>query len=273
MEQLLKEIINSDTFKEFHIKMTSNIEVEKLSFSYLGINYKGNRIISYKFYYVFFGLESIVYFPIPELEDYFFQYRSAFSSVHINTQVGVGNGITFTIKFDVNLNVSKGVYFRVVESSDNYIKLFLSKINLSIDDYIDFFDRNSHLKYLAIGQNGINTRNYIYCHTPSHFNQFDNISDIPFSNSDYIEISTDWEDSEQFDNMRFISLLTLPTQIKRIEDSQEEVKEIIYKLNLDLINDSNVLLLHGYYIFKNIKSVFIFQKNLHEIDLISNILK
>lgn len=256
---MLSEILNNNSISDFHNKLSSEMSASNNAYSYLGVNFKGSEILSYKLYYTFFDLQSVKYFfPVPKLKERFLSYENKFSN-HISTPRVPGCGITFTTKFDTKTQqISQGVYFRIIEPTERYINKFLNSIKMQSSEHQHKFDRDSHLKYLSIDSNSvIQERNYIYCNQPDFLNLFDQKPGMSFSKLDCLEISTDWEDELQFNNIRFIGLGALSLT----EHVQNEIKRIKQKLNSSFIHNTPLMEFYGYYIFKDEKSIFFFGEN------------
>jgi len=111
------------------------------------------------------------------------------------------------------------------------------------------------LKYLSVDSNSIvRERNYIYCNHPDFLNQFNQKSGIPFSQSNCLEISTDWEDINEYSNIRFIGLGDLQVS----EVTGKEINDMIRIIGNAFLSKNELFKAYGYYIFKDVKSVFFF---------------
>lgn len=243
--------------QDFLSGLQNKLALSGREYSYLGVNFRAADILSIKLYYTFFGRASLgAEFPVAELAERFSQYADKLSEFHLDTPFVPGCGITFTIKFDVKQGISRGVYFRVKCDASEHIRKFLCRINLPVDTYAHHFDAGGVLKYLSIDAKGkVQERTYIYCPDCAFLKAFDQVSDIAFSQADCLEISTDWDDAEESENMKFIGI---SRKILAGEHSSRETAVVAAACRDAGLMACPWFALHGYYLHAGIKSAFFF---------------
>lgn len=185
MDYCSDKILKSLDFIEFDTKMKAILNLN-LSHSMLGFNFKNKKITSTKFYYVFYGdLMNFNKFPIPELEDIYMNVMKNRSDYHLQTKHSLGGGLTFVIKFDEELNITKGFYFRV--KSEN--RLFLENTMDLYSHYAIEFDdfESGYGQYVLFKDSKIEKNEYLYLNNVSKIKDTQNIY---FSKAKAIEISS-----------------------------------------------------------------------------------
>lgn len=270
MNSTFANILKNKIFVSFINNAVGEITKNNSNYSYMGINFTGDKIRSFKFYFTYFdsNVEPVLKL-IPELWPKFASYSDKLSGYHLHTPSIPGCGLTFAIKFDEHNNYSKGIYFRINSVADVYIEKVLNKFQLPVDRYKNSFDRNSHLKYLAIDDHGnFSERNYIYCEQCDFLNKYDAESDTRFSTSECLEISSDDEIGSATNKIHFIGLSRSGLSGKTTDS---EIKEIVLRLGNSHLSSTRLFQIHGYYPFKKMKSVFLFSANPDQKDLISSV--
>jgi hypothetical protein len=196
-----KDISNHSALIEFNQLMESLKNETRPNYSCVGFNYKGEEISSVKFYYVFFNHLSIP-FVIPELKETYVQHIKDVSEKHLSTPLLPGAGLTFTIKFDAQMNITKGVFFRVDRNNqslkDNFIHIF-SEYDFDNSDFCDGYGQ-----YLLFKNGKISTSEYLYLHNFQKIEQLGKEFGIRFSDSDMVEISSSGTSDRK--NIKFIAI-------------------------------------------------------------------
>jgi hypothetical protein len=182
-----KDIANHGALIEFNQLMWTLKNNLHPNYSFVGLNYKGEEISSIKFYYVFFNNFSEP-FVISELKEIYEQHIKDVSEKHLTKPLLPGAGITITIKFDAQMNITKGVFFRVnLENQifkNNVIKSF-SKYNFTDDDFEDGYGQ-----YLLIKNGKITTNEYVYLKNMQKIEAFGEKTGIHFLEAKAVEISS-----------------------------------------------------------------------------------
>lgn len=183
----LEQLNINPEFLEFHQKLTALMDASNHSGACIGFNFKGETITSIKLYYVFFEKFDLKKpFPIPELKEKYMRLISK-ASKNINDISSPGCGLTFAIKFDSNLNSTKGLFFRIDDDNsrltDNIV-LNYPEINFKKDDF-----ENGYGVFLTTKENTVSENNYIYLKNTQLLKSWETKYDIDFSNAGTIEIN------------------------------------------------------------------------------------
>lgn len=231
------------------------------SYRYVGLNYIENKVLSYKFYFSYIGIDvDSIGNGIPDrIFDRVLSYRERFSHYHFNNYHVPGCGITTSIKFSPDLRPSHGVYFRIKCHSEPYVERFLSALGLPVDDeYLNKFDRTGVMKYVSMDEkDSIVERTYIYCTDPGFLDMYNLESGFEFSRSDCVEISTDWDHCLTGENVRMIGISRQNIEKDLSSSKVDSLKDVARLFEFVASHD---LLLHGYYINRHEKSVFFFDE-------------
>lgn len=182
-----KDIANHGALIEFNQLMWTLKNNLQPNYSFVGLNYKDEEISSIKFYYVFFNHFSEP-FVISELKEIYDRHIKDVSENHLTKPLLPGAGITITIKFDSQMNITKGVFFRVNLENQifkrNVIESF-SEYNFTDDDFEDGFGQ-----YLLIKNGKITTNEYVYLKNVQKIEEIGEQVGINFLESNAVEISS-----------------------------------------------------------------------------------
>lgn len=174
-------------FIKFHKQQIDLMKNSNQSGTCIGINFKDGNILSIKFYYVF--LEKFSFkkpFPIPELQD---GYKKLIDKAAKNiSDISLpGCGLTFAIKFDFNLNSTKGLFFRINQDNTALIDNVISnypEINFNKNEF-----ENGYGVFLTTKGNVISESNYIYLSNTDRLKCWEEKFDISFSGAGTVEIN------------------------------------------------------------------------------------
>lgn len=252
------DLLESRYFIEFRNRVLAGAKKNGSEYSYLGVNYQGDELQSLKLYYTFFDLpEQGAKFPIPELQARFEAYRREISEYHIRTPFVPGCGITFCFKLSKDEGVSVGVYFRVLCDASGYLSRLADRF-ADVPGWSEkAFDKTGVLKYLSYSiSEGVRERSYVYCAPCQFLDMFDEEAGVRLSAADCMEISTDW-DEDLSNGMKFIAITQADISGARIKDEVQAMEVELREREL-IVGDCFVL--HGYYIDKQVNSVFYFTR-------------
>lgn len=250
----LTKILNQPSFQEFHGLMRNLSNKMELNHLMVGFNFNDEQVLSTKIYYAFYGkMISMEEYPLDVLHEKFLEILPIFSEEHISTKYSPGGGLTFTIKYDENLNESKGFYVRC--QGDN-----AALINTAIKTYNQFelqpedFDRGFGNYYMY--KNGQCTKSqYIYL---NNCKKIGTLNNIPFSKSKSIELSairTDIETEKKLiaigDNSLVSDLFyeSIPQELKSLRKENffcpavninNTLRSIYYFSKFDLNDENNI---------------------------------
>ena len=216
-----KELAIHPEFVDFHLRMLIKMKQSKFSGSIIGLDFKDNKLLSIKFYYVFFEKTDINEdFPIPELKDQYNKYIH-YASSNLNSIFSPGCGLTFALKFDFNLEVSKGIFFRIdADNKDliNNVSTLYSEFNFLPED----FEKGLGI-FLYARKGKLSENKYIYLKNTKKMEIWDDQYDIPFSKAETIEINNanSSEKKQKF--------LTIKTGKETTEPFLNKMPEIILK--------------------------------------------
>lgn len=186
MNYNFNRILNDSEFIDFNKKMDVFRDILYLNHTMVGFNYTKDKILSTKFYYVFYGeLPSSDYFPIKELKDDYKSILPYYSKRHLLTKYLPGGGLTFTIKFDVLNRVSQGFFMRVDRDNSKLIsraKELYSQFHLDDNDF-----ENGYGQYVMLHQDFKEYNQYVYLKSGD---KLANLYDIPFEKADAVEMSS-----------------------------------------------------------------------------------
>lgn len=180
-------ILEQQSFRDFNNAIIGLGKIAPLNHTMIGYNFKEQKILSTKFYYVFYDNGKLVKkgFPIPILEKLFNDLLQKQSTTHLTTKNLFGGGITLTIKFDKELNPTQGFYFRVSENNnllvENITRMY-PEFNFERNDFEDGYGQ-----YVLFKNNNIVLNEYLYLRNTS---KIPNSNGIAFSKTNAIEISS-----------------------------------------------------------------------------------
>jgi len=190
-----KALLFDQSLKEYY-------ENEPSFYSYIGINYNRNDILSLKFYYVFFESTKLrVNFPIKELAN---EFELALKNIPRQAFLFGSNGGGITLTFKVNSigNNSIGFYLRQNGRNEKYVSNIISlypELNLNESDFEDGFGQ-----YYLLNDNIKEEKQYVYLKPTSKLILLENKYGINYSNARGVEISS--ANSSKIFEHKFIAL-------------------------------------------------------------------
>ncbi len=174
----------------------------KNSYSYIGINYHDQSVLSLKFYYVFFDIIQFKnHFPIENLKIDFDEYINDASDMVYEPRSN-GGGLTIVIKFNQNADKAVGFYLRCNGDNSQYVSNIINcypELNLNKNDFESGFGR------YVMFQNELKENNiYLYLKPNLKLATLENQYGIAYSKSRGIEISC--ANSMNINKHKFIAL-------------------------------------------------------------------
>lgn len=217
----IEKLFYNSYFLSFHNLMSELSGI--MNYSYIGFNYSEEKVISVKFYYVFF--ENIDFqgrFPIPELENIYKKMINDSSVYHLTTPFTPGGGCTFTIKFDFDETITKAFFFRVKNNNSEIVHNIQKLYPIFSFNTSDFED--GYGQYV-LWKNGDCIKNeYLYLTNSGRIHAIETKYGIHFSKTPCTEISSagDVASSQKFialggDNLMSEAFLDkIPCSIRNI---------------------------------------------------------
>lgn len=221
----LQEIVKSPSFVDFNVKMKSLSLDTDLNHTMIGFNYRNNQIISTKFYYVFYeDLALDCLFPIMELKEYYKKYIEQRSEFHFKTKLTSGGGLTFTIKYDEQLNVTRGFFFRLTNNNETFVNRLIRlypEFNFNSADF-----ESGYGQYVLYNQEGVKTSEYLYLKSTEKLVSIEDKYGISLSETNCIEISSARENNTA--DHKFIAMGGAPVMKENFKKNiPESIKNII----------------------------------------------
>jgi hypothetical protein len=171
-------------------------------YSYIGINYNKESVLSFKCYYVFFDQSLFNHgFPIGNLEQLYYS-NIKYASPHVSNFRSSGGGITLTIKFDEEINTSIGFYLRQNKNNTPFVSNIISQYPDLFLEKTDF--EPGYGNYVMFKNDIIEESQYVYLNNVNKLHSLANLSGIDYSNARSIEISS--SNKSNFFNHKFIAL-------------------------------------------------------------------
>lgn len=187
MEHFNLKKISSDV-NLFDKRMRMFYNKSEANYSYIGINYQNQNILSLKFYYVFFDLMQFKnHFPFADLNKNFYDIIEHASDLVYEPKSN-GGGLTLTTKFNGLGEKSIGFYLRCNGDNSQFVSNIMNcypDLSLIKEDFEPGFG-----SYFMLIDGIITTNNYVYLKPTSKLKELEEKYEIAFSKSQGIEIAS-----------------------------------------------------------------------------------